>query len=971
MANFLSEAAQFNNPQAPYDLNLINSTLAINQQKYDQGEKNYENNLAQLKVQENLLYRDEDKAKFAQNVQGLINEINGKEGGINWAKRGLTNKINNYTNKALDSYTLDQIGISQTIRAFDTEVAKKREKNDGSYNDTNYAFAQYKANLGDYLKGKDAQGNRVDKIGNLSYTNYTDGIKLLKDDIDKWGKDYGIHAEWTKEGNKGDLIYTDVKHEVLSKNAVLNRMKSVLNPQIRNQFGIDAWGYYKGLSEQDFHKDLTQFYTTENAKEDVNIARAKGLKIGATKAQITQIDADIVNYNSNKNRNLEKINSGKYNPDEEKTNIYTNSLLGGLAESYQKDDEVQRVTNDSNLDIAKFNSDIQYKKATLDQGQQRIDIAKESNKIADTTNIVNSGAGVKIDLPEETNKKTATEIVSQTNANNYSKLVSGLKGESKEYNALTTDAQRSEFIAGITNPKKGVNINTENYSANLIAQIDAFKASSTNIQKANEKIVGAITPILINSYNNMIGSKTLDYNNLALTLPLTAKYLKAGLTLDEIQKQVDVKGNPIGKQTVAMIKHEMAVNHLNFSGTSTEEERHTLENYAKNLENQSFLTSQQKQQMKGKDKANVNGFEGTWDLLSGIGNYIGNEFKHIGSGIYNNVTNNKYGQLEEDKRFYKNQDDLFNQFDRADKKRQLEALSMNPFKEDTSLYEVERADLGNQKTGGDLKGLMSTALFTATNEKIKEYEKFTPKTYNNEGLAFNPADTKGKKVIESTILPQIIALTGTPVELAKGSIISTQMKPNSSEIQVTYTAKDSEAKTVTIQGEFMPSVQSALYMKSPNHINSRLNENAPSRTITFETPIDSKDKFDLLRKINTNFGDSVISKDLVNTMGAPNSLLETQVSLIAMGRNARPEIQNQIAGISTSAYSVDWENRGGTFVGTVKDQNGKTIIIDGQESVNVLSKGGSPSDYSHGGARLQTIQLINDVKKLQIQNLIK
>lgn len=970
MANFLSEAAQFNTPQAPYDINLINSTLAINQAKYDQGEKEYENNLAQLKVQENLLRRPEDKARFAQNVQGLINEINGKEGGIDWAKRGLTNKINAYTKKALDSYTLDQIGISQTIRAFESEVAKKKEKNDGSYNDTNYAYAQYKANLGDYLNGKDAQGNRVDKIGNLSYTNYTDGIKLLKDDIDKWGKDYGIHAEWTKEGNKGDLIYTDVKHEVLTKDAVLNRMKSVLNPQIMNQFTIDAWGHYQGLSEQDFHKDLTQFYTTENTKEDINIARAKGLKIGANKAQIAQIDADIANYTSNKNRNLEKINSGKYNPDEEKTNIYTNSLLGGLAESYQKDDEVQRVTNDSNLDIAKFNSDIQYKAATLDQGQQRIDIAKKVNEIGNTANIINSGVGIKVDLPDETNIKTATEIVSQTNADNYSKLMSALKLESKEYNSLTTDTQRSEFLAGLTNPKKGANINTENYSADLISQIDAFKASSVSIQKANEKIVSVITPVLINSYNNMLGSTSLNYNNLSLTLPLTARYLKSGLTLNEIQKQVDSKGNPIGKQTVAMIKHEMALNHLNFSGISDNENRHTLESYAKNLENQSFLTPQQKSQMKVKDKKELKLFAGFGDILSGYGNALGNEVKHLGSTIYNTVFRDEYSQIDENKRYNKNTQEIQGQFKRGLDEQKLKSLDTGIL-EDTNISEIERTDLGNQKTGRDLLGVMSTALITATNDKTKEYEKLVPKIYNNEGLVFNPVDTKGKKLIESTILPQIVSLTGEPLELAKGSIISTQMKPNSSDIQVTYTAKESEPKTITIKGEFMPSVQNALYMKSPNHINSRLNENAPSRTITFETPTDSKDKFELLKKINSNFGDNVISKELVGTMGAPNSPLETQVSLRAIGKDARPEIQKQIMNISTSAYSVDWENRGGAFVGTVKDESGKTIIIDGQEATSILSKGGTPSDYSHGSARLQTIQLINDIKKLQIQNLIK
>jgi len=72
MASYQSSLDQFNEYKAPGDLSLINQTLALQQEKYDVGEKNYQDNLAQLKVQENLLLRPEDRARFAANVQGLI-----------------------------------------------------------------------------------------------------------------------------------------------------------------------------------------------------------------------------------------------------------------------------------------------------------------------------------------------------------------------------------------------------------------------------------------------------------------------------------------------------------------------------------------------------------------------------------------------------------------------------------------------------------------------------------------------------------------------------------------------------------------------------------------------------------------------------------------------------------------------------------------------------------------------------------
>ena len=361
MANFLSEAAQFNQYQAPGDLNLINSTLAINQAKYDQGEKNYENNLAQLKVQEGLLRRPEDKDRFAQNVQGLINEINGKEGGINWAKRGLTNKINNYTNKALDSYTLDQIGISQTIRAFDTEVAKKKEKNDGTYADQNVMFAQDNAKLGDYLRGKDAQGNKVDKIGNLSYENYTDYHKELKniaDNLDKY--DHDVKKQFRGTGdNEGYFVNREGKE--LTAQDLKAKTDILLTGGAKKQMQIDGYATYNvGNTEEEklanVKSKFSEFRVTLEKTDKEKLLTMVGLLKNdpTNKEYILKVDELTTKIGNTKTDfdNIEKSKSAMY------TTMYTESTVRNFANTFAIDDVYDTLSDDSGYWHKK---DLEYK----------------------------------------------------------------------------------------------------------------------------------------------------------------------------------------------------------------------------------------------------------------------------------------------------------------------------------------------------------------------------------------------------------------------------------------------------------------------------------------------------------------------------------------------------------------------------------------------------------------------------------
>ena len=327
MASYLSTPDSPQEVQSPIDLKILNQALAANQGRYDNGLQKYNNNLAQLKVQENLLLRQEDKDRFAQNVQGLIDEVN-KSGKINWAKSGLTNKINAYTNMAIDDYTLDQIGISQSIRNFDAEVKKKREENDGSYSDVNYAYAQEQAGIANYLQGRDSQGNKVDKIGALQYTNYIDVNKSALEKAKAFKELKGeetVEIPFTDSDGVRRTKTTSVKG--LTESEILAYMPQILSPQEGKQLQINGWAKYQGENGLAVAQEAFKSYT-KNVEENLN-------------ENIAKYDADYNNKNLTqeqrnqafRNKTAEEDRKAQYVQSFKSIDTNNSASIGGFLET--------------------------------------------------------------------------------------------------------------------------------------------------------------------------------------------------------------------------------------------------------------------------------------------------------------------------------------------------------------------------------------------------------------------------------------------------------------------------------------------------------------------------------------------------------------------------------------------------------------------------------------------------------------
>jgi len=225
----------------------------------------------------------------------------------------LTNKINSYTKKAVDDYTIQQMGISQQIKSFESEMAEKAKKNDGSFSDTNYAFAKYSAGVSDYLKGVDANGNKVDSIGNLQYHNYVDVNKKLNDQIvelEKLNKDKTVQTQVLDAQGRptGEMKVTTISN--LSPDRIRQIALASLSPQDQKQIEIDGWASTGGYSDpskiQEDIKTTVDAQVSDN-KEKRDLWLAEKSKDGISEAdkkhateQYSYYDSQVTNLGKNK-----------------------------------------------------------------------------------------------------------------------------------------------------------------------------------------------------------------------------------------------------------------------------------------------------------------------------------------------------------------------------------------------------------------------------------------------------------------------------------------------------------------------------------------------------------------------------------------------------------------------------------------------------------------------------------------------
>lgn len=947
MANFLSEKQQYNKIIDPVNINLVNTVLSAKQGKFDQGVAAIDAALGELGHIDGMLLRDKDREYLANNVKSLLDVVN-NSGKLDLSKSGVTRNIQSQIKSALDSTVINAVSQSSKIRNFETEIAEKRKSKPELYSDDNYQYALKKAGVQDYLNEKS------EEVKTLVYDDYIDAPKVLDESVAKWAKDFGYKTEF-KEGDVNQLIYKNEEKRVLTKNDIINKLKTSLDPKISKQLQINSDSYYSRRPEGQIVNDATNYYTKQNAEINSKLLQIKAKKVAATDEQKIQLDNDEKYYTDLKKENSKKLEDKDFDNDYQKYEIYTTDLFDNMADNYDRDEVVDIKYNDSNLKIAQFNSDIEYKQATLRQGQERIDIAKQQVKAADTANLIASGGSI-TDLPDNTaGEKTYTEKALEKHDLDFIDLKNTLETSDENFRELNTDQEKEDYIKALANDKNSLSINNDTLSPQAREKLESYKNSLDTIKATRQNIANKVGNSIIENYNNLLGSRT-NFNNLAKTSPLAASAASKGIPLTKLPKA-----------DVAAIKHEIAVNTLNFDSNLSPQERSTLKTYVRNLEQQPYLTPAQSKAMRSKDKDEVGYFAGTGDLIAGTLKAWGSGLVYGGERFINSVTNNssKNVQAEQD---YKNRNKtILNQLNRGWNRMEKSRLDKDITREDTNFTEIDAGDLNSNANLGFSENLKKTIKNVSENSE-ERYKGIVENTKDLRSISFNP-DNKTQALVVSAIKTQLSAMSDTPVEIEKGSVLETRLNTDGRNINVTYIPKgETEKITTTVPAESLPTLTQDLTDKSVPFVNSKLNKNAPTRRMTFETPLDGNAREQLLYNLHTTYGENILPEKIAMSYNKPGGLF-TQVELRAFAQNQPQEIADKISQISTAQYDIEWlpMKLGNGFTGILKDKNNNTVSFNGtQVTTEIRDK-----DYNTGGAKLKTIDLINQLKVQQIQQLIK
>lgn len=949
--NYLSTPIEYAPTPTDANFELLAKVSLMQQGRYDVAKEKVQQTLDAFGLQKML--RPQDNEYIQAKLNSITNKIN-SYGDKNLAHSNVTDSImGDIKSAANDPFIISAMENTYRKQNHDKQVEETRKKNPGLYSDVNYQDSLDMAGYDDYMKGK-----RND-LGELRYKNYINAPKVLEDNIQKWAKDFGYHTEWV-DGDTSQLIYTNSKKEVLTKNDIINKLSTSLDPSLKEQLQIDARYYYKGQSPIILETDVTNYYKKQNASIESEILKIKAAMANATEDEKVKYLNDQQRYEELLRDNKKKIDSKSFDLNNEKYNVYTNNLFENIADNYDRDEVVDVKYIDNNLKIAQFNADIEYKTNVLEQGQQRLDIEKQKLGAMNLANNIAMGS-VTDRKEEDLSEKTDTQIAEAANRDNYVALKEALKTDDV-YNSIKDEAKKDEYIKNLIKNDTAVNINTDTLSPLVRQKLNDYKTTAFAVYNSKVKINKALGDATQTVYRDLLGGGA-KLENLAITMPITAKFAQNKTPFDKLDKRSKV-----------LVMHEIANNTLKYSSKS-DEERHTLEVYIKNLEEQDFLSEKDKKYMRAQSQDNENVFlnavSGVWEGIKGAGKIALSGINELPGAITGDTDVTFTGLLSNDlkgaekaqrQRYLSAGVNLLNAAQSVaniNKKGLDYAIPL----QDTNITELEAGDL-NKVAKKEAVETMNSAIQTATNFKQSELKKVVPTIKDLRALSFNP-DDKSQKPMVTTIETQVAALGGAPLE--KGSVYETSITPDKKGINVRYLPQKGKEKVdIVIPIESIPTLTTALTDKSGSYYNSKLNLNAISREFSYKIPEDSEVKRKLLVKLSDTYGEEILPKTLMQALSNGDSTLLSQVQIRSMAKNKTPETTKEINNIAEEVYKVQWVSTGYSWRGIVKDSAGKIVNIDGKDAIVEVNK-----NFDEGEMRLQSIDLINKTKTLLLQNILK
>lgn len=260
MANAYSAPVNYGRYIEHDSVQLIGQVQTALQQRYDANTAKVDEMISM--VSNVPLVREEDKKYLGDKIQGLLSMVDANSK-IDLTSNNITRQITNYISTAIDDNVKKQIGNSQRIISFNSDMEKLLAKDPKLYNEGNIAYAQDKAGYAEYISGKS------NNLGSFSYNPYVDyktttmekaiKLKQLKGDEEVETPVYDDDGNPTRTRK--------VKISGLTPEEVIKYFPEMLTAQEEKQMAIDGWNSLRG-AKPDQIKELA---TNHFSKMRVNI----------------------------------------------------------------------------------------------------------------------------------------------------------------------------------------------------------------------------------------------------------------------------------------------------------------------------------------------------------------------------------------------------------------------------------------------------------------------------------------------------------------------------------------------------------------------------------------------------------------------------------------------------------------------------------------------------------------------------
>lgn len=901
MANAYSVPQSMGQYIDPINGDLVESVLASKEKKYDYNVAKVDSLIQQYTNMP--LARDQDKQYLKDRIDNVLKVVNGVSK-LDMSNNNITRQIEQGIGTAIDDRVLEQMGNTKSIMSFEQEVAKKREKGDGTYDDRNYTIAKKRAGVDDYLSGK------TDKVGGLHYTDYYDVDKNLTEPLEKWAKELGFTKTIAEDGN--EMFIRKETKQVLTPEKIEDYYNTKLqsDPKLQSQMSINSEYEYGGKDDATFKTEYRKAVSDKRGEIEGVIAKIKtatsNLPVGSEESK--QVEAVTNNYKNALtifDNQLKEIDNNNYNRSSVQTEIYSNKLLNNYKKTYAKSETLSVDYDDTPMKIQEF----EWKKA------EAIRKSAEAKNEASGLNPDGTGVGTTYtpkSAGELEQEKPDLFTVAGTNfSKSYRAFDSYLAATNKDY-AKGDAATRKTIRDQIT-----INMGKESLTAKNMPQegkdlAEAYIQNSQIYTKVNKEINSNIDGEIIKIYNGMTTEKgNINLSVLGRNMPETAKAITSGRSYKDLTKE----------QRYA-VKMEMS-NNLKTTVAKGNSIKY-LDSYNKNLQKESGI--------KFKEPVVSDIAGGSWETLKAFSGQILGLGKGILLGLspfHDSEEKAKgFGELKKDYDVYS-----------TNLGKGLEMMGKSTsgvFTNDEDLNSIGSSEVG-LKSGENVSDRWSTTsdyIETLVGLRLKDLSE--PMS-NISGISYNPSvknELPITKSLQSIILSEGVTPTKdtayrvefNPDGKTAKIIVNAQMLSNNDKgKQIKVVGENTE---ITVDASRLP--KSIVNNVSTQKANWTYNYNNPSnfsKTYTFDVIPTEKDKEDYLDNLDNNNPGVISPESMHDIRTSKNSPIKTAqeykeiVDNLQRSYNLTPDdVSKMNSSIVNAKYEINYKKTVGVgFYGIISN----------------------------------------------------